>query len=620
METTVHELFERQARQSPDAPAVVCGDVTLCYRELNERANRIAHWLRECGVERQELIGVALARSPQMVAALLGVWKAGCAYVPLDPAYPRERLAFMVRDAGLRRVLSDDKGRAAFAGMAGPARLLDPAADAARIDRQPIETPQAHASATDLAYVMYTSGSTGQPKGVMITHAGLANYLNWAVAAYGLAPGGSVPVHSSLSFDLTVTSLYAPLLAGAHVELLDDEGGAQALVAALRAKPRSLVKITPAHLELLNHELGSDELAGRVETFVIGGEQLTAERLAVWRTHAPATRLINEYGPTETVVGCCVHEVRPGDPGDGAVPIGRAIANMRLHVLDDALRPVPPGSVGELYIGGPGVARGYLNRPELSRERFVPDPFSAHEGARLYKTGDLVRHRQDGEVLEYLGRTDDQVKIRGYRIEPGEIEAVLATHGDVRTCAVLACERPDGENELLAFAVLRSDVSPRMEDMSSFLRSRLPAYMVPARILVLDSMPLTLNGKVDRAALRTASAARRSAEGAGMAPVPPRTSLERLVLESFNDVFQRNDIGIFDSFFDIGGDSMTAVRLMARLRTVTGVNLPLRNLYEHQTPARLAEAVNALRWSLEAWGLPAAAREGDEDGRVRTSF
>lgn len=598
---SVSQLFERQAARTPDAVAVEGRGRRFSYRDLDAGANRVAHALRREGLGREDLVGVALRRSPELVCALLGIWKAGCAYVPLDPAYPVERLSFMIRDSGIALLLSDGSvdgaGTRTLRAGEGWIETLPDGGD------MPAPCP----AAADLAYVMYTSGSTGRPKGAMITHAGLANYLCWAVDAYGLEPGGSVPVHSPLSFDLTVTSLYAPLLAGAGIELLDEGEGVDALIAALRARPRSMVKLTPSHLELLNQELGPGELAGLTNVLVIGGEQLAAEQIAPWRRQAPATRLFNEYGPTETVVGCCVHEVGPDDPRQGPIAIGKPVANMRMHVVDNSLRPLPVGVAGELCIGGVGVARGYLNRPDLTGQRFIPDPFSQRPDARLYRSGDTVRW--NGVVFEYLGRTDDQVKIRGHRVEPGEVEAALGSHPKVRSCAVLACEGGAGA-ELVGFAVPRQGESPTPPALLEFLRGRLPAWLVPVRCLVIDALPLTPNGKVDRGALR-AMAAAGPAPGAA---VPARNAGEVLVLDAFRAVFGREDIGVFDDFFDIGGRSLMAVRLMAALRAATGLELPLRSLYEHATPARLAEAIEALRWS----GIGVAG--ADATGRTQASF
>jgi len=586
----VHQLFEAQADRSPDAVAVVCGERQLTYRDLNQRANQVAHFLRKHGVGPETLVGVCLERSLELVIGLLGVWKAGGAYVPLDPAYPSERLGFMVADAGIRTLLTQRKCKALFPPDQVAMACLDDEWDA--MAQEGTGNPNIGVSPDNLAYVMYTSGSTGQPKGAMIPHTGLVNYLSWAIKAYAVEPGGSVPVHSSIAFDLTVTSLYPALLAGGQVELLTEDVGARNLLAALRARGnRSLVKITPAHLDVLTQQLRSDELAGLTKTFVIGGENLPAECLSLWRDYAPGTRLINEYGPTETVVGCCVHEVRPFESRNGPVPIGRPIANTELYVLDEKLQPVPVGEMGELFIGGAGVARGYLNRPELTQERFLPDPFSGRVGACLYRTGDLARYRADG-TLEFLGRDDNQVKVRGYRIELGEIEAALASHPLVQTCAVVAREDTTGNKQLVGYVVPRSGQRLSVEDAQAFLGRQLPEYMVPAHVVFLASLPLTLNGKVDRKALPELS----TLEGAVSRPrTAPRSETARAVAAIWAELFKVETIGLEDDFFDLGGHSLLAIRALARVRDQLGVNLAPQILFENSTLVGLAAAVAEAR-------------------------
>jgi exosortase A-associated hydrolase 2 len=452
---------------------------------------------------------------------------------------------------------------------------------------------------------MYTSGSTGRPKGAMILHRGLVNYLWWAVQAYQLQAGSSVPVHSSISFDLTVTSLYPALISGGQVELLAEDVGAQNLLAALRRrKDRTLVKITPAHLETMGLQLSAKEVAGMTRAFVIGGENLLAESLRLWRESAPATRLINEYGPTETVVGCCVYEVRPGDPHNGAVPIGRPIANTQLYILDESLEPVPPGVMGELYIGGAGVARGYLNRPDLTKERFLADPFSGKSDARVYKTGDLARYREDG-IIEYLGRVDNQVKVRGYRIELGEIESVLASAPGVNSCVVLAREDTLGDKQLVGYVVPRVSKPPEGEELRNFLEGRLPEYMVPAQFVCLDSFPLTDNGKIDRRAL---PAPLREATRPDQGSARPRNSTEVALAAIWMEIFKIENIGIHDDFFDLGGHSLLAIRMVARLRDALGVDLPVLNLFENPTIASLADCLTKA-------GLKDAAARVDQNVR-----
>ena len=422
-EVPFHQLFEAQADRTPEAVAVTCGDRSLTYRALDARANQLAHHLRELGVGPDVRVALCVARSPEMVVGLLGILKASGAYVPLDPTYPPERLRWMLTDSGAPVLLTQQPLLERLPSHSAAVVCLD--RDGETLARNPTRRPVGGASAGNLAYVIYTSGSTGHPKGVMIEQRGLSNYLTWAIRAYDVAAGRGAPVHSSISFDLTITGLLAPLLVGGRIALLGEELGIEALPEALRRESDySLVKITPAHLQLLAQQVAPAEAIGRTRAFIIGGEQLTGEQMAFWQEHAPDTLLVNEYGPTETVVGCCVYRVGRDERFGGAVPIGRPIANTRLYVLDRHLEPVPVGVAGELYIGGVGVARGYLNRPRLTAEAFLPDPFGDEPGARLYRTGDRCRWRADGN-LEYLGRVDHQVKVRGYRIELGEIEASL---------------------------------------------------------------------------------------------------------------------------------------------------------------------------------------------------
>jgi amino acid adenylation domain-containing protein len=598
--------------RNPEAVAVVFNQRQLSYAELNRRANQIAHYLQSQGVGPERLVGVCLPRSPEMVAALLGVWKAGGAYVPLDPSYPPERLSFMVQDAAVQVLLTEKSCEHLFSSAHVNPVCLD--TDWPRIASEELSNPRSGATPANLAYVMYTSGSTGTPKGAMILHRGLVNYLTWAIQTYAVEAGGSVPVHSSISFDLTVTSLYAPLLAGGQVELLAEDAAAQSLLTALRrTKNRTLVKITPAHLELLSQQLSPQEAASMTKTFVIGGENLSAEKLRLWREFAPSTRLINEYGPTETVVGCCVYEVQPGDPASGTVPIGRPIANTQLYVLDSDLQPVALGETGELYIGGAGVARGYWNRPELTRERFVPDPFSNQPEARLYKSGDLARYRPDG-TLECLGRADNQVKVRGYRIELGEIEATLAGHAGVQSCAVLAREDEPGNQQLVAYVSpvkdqsLRAELYPEEcpEELRAFLERRLPDYMVPAHFVILESLPLTPNGKIDRKALPAPS---RETIAPAADFVAPRDSIEQLLAGIWARVLNVERVGIHDNFFDLGGHSLLAVRVVVEVDRLSRTRLPLATLLRAPTIAELAAVLRKERWA-PSWSSLVPLRSG----------
>ena len=574
---TFPEAFQAQAARTPEAVAVESAAERLTYRELEDRAGRLARRLRSQGVGLEVRVGLFLDRSPELVIALLAVMEAGGAYVPLDPSYPEERLAFLLEDSGVSLVLT----RSDLAG-----RLPETRARVVRIDDGEEEAGGPLPGAVppeSLAYVLYTSGSTGRPKGVMVHHAGLANYLAWAARAYAPTGGIGAPVHSPAGFDLTVTSLLLPLTTGARVVLLPERPGAEALAGALRErKGWSLVKLTPAHLQWLEHELGDDALAGVAGAFVVGGEALTWEQLAFWHERAPGTRLINEYGPTETVVGCAIHEVPEGASGSGPVPIGRPIANARLDLLDRGLSPVPPSAVGEIFIGGAGVARGYLGRPDVTAERFVPDPFSGEPGARLYRTGDLASHLPDGS-LEFLGRSDEQVKIRGYRIEPGEVEAALAAHPAVRQAAVAARRGADGELRLVAWVVPEGDLEEAA--LREGLLRRLPDSMLPSAFVFLDALPLSAHGKVDRRALPDPAP---SARRAGAPAVSPRDETEHRLAALWEDLLGVSPLGVNDDFFALGGHSLLAVRLTARIERSLGVRLPISALVEAPTIERLA--------------------------------
>ena len=578
-----HQLFEAQVERTPDATALVQEELLLTYRELNQRANELASYLRTLGVGRQSFVGVFLNRSVEMVVGLLGVLKAGGTYVPMDTAYPRDRLAFMLAETQASVVLTTSRLECDLPVSNAAAVCLD-------TDREPIsragEEPSGdEATPDDLAYVIYTSGSTGAPKGVMVPHRGLVNYLSWCVNAYDVAGGQGAPVHSSIGFDLTITALFSPLVTGRSVHLLPEGDEVEGLAATLRRqRDFSLVKITPAHLELLGRQLGPGEAWGRARVLVIGGEALTSDHVSFWRQHAPETRLINEYGPTETVIGCCVHEVPAGELVEGAIPIGRPIANTQLYVLDRHLQPVPIGIPGELFIGGHGVARGYLNRPDLTAERFIPDPFSASPGARLYKTGDFARYRSDG-VLEYLGRRDDQVKIRGYRIELGEVEAVLLRHPDVREAAVVVREDEARGKELAAYLVPRQDPATSVDELRRFLRDVLPDYMVPSTFAFLSTLPLTANGKVDRRALAVLD---RVLPPPSPSHVAPRTETEEFLAQIWVDLLGVVGVGIHDNFFELGGHSLLATQVVSRLREKLQIELPVRMVFEAPTVADLA--------------------------------
>jgi amino acid adenylation domain-containing protein len=587
----VHRWIELQAERNPAAIALSSASETLTYAQLNARANQLAHLLRNQGVGPEVLVGLCIARSPAMVVGLLAVLKAGGGYVPLDPAYPTERLAFMVDDARTSVLLTQADLLARLPGISASVICLD--RDWRSIERESDKNLTGGAGLENLAYVIYTSGSTGRPKGAMINHLGLSNYLSWCVKAYAVPGGAGAPLHSSISFDLTITALLAPLVAGRRVDLLDDDLGVEQLTEALRrSRDYSLVKITPAHLRWLGEQMDARDAGGRTRAFVIGGEQLREEHVSFWRRHAPETDLINEYGPTETVVGCCVYRVPRDQAISGAIPIGRPIANTRLYVANRNLEPAPIGVPGELYIGGAGVARGYLNQPGLTAERFIPDPFGTEPGGRLYRTGDLARWRSDGN-LEYLGRVDRQVKVRGYRIEPGEIEEALARHSAVRDIVVMAREDAPDDRRLVAYLTIQADQpAPESLELRQFLRNTLPEPMIPSAFVVLETLPLTPNGKVDRDAL---PAPERDLARRDALAVAPRGPVEEMVASIWAAVLRLERVGAHDSFFDIGGHSLLATQVVSRLRESLGVEIPLRAIFEAPTVAGLAERIEAIR-------------------------
>ncbi|MFD3167087.1 amino acid adenylation domain-containing protein [Herpetosiphon sp. NSE202] len=586
-ERSLGQWFEQQAHATPSAIALKFGAQQLSYGELNQQANQLAHSLIQRGVGSDSLVGVSLERSPLLVVALLGILKAGAAYVPIDLSYPTERRAFIAHDSGASLLITSANWAAEVADQTRELIVID--RDWPSIAQSSNENPTRYPQPTNLAYVIYTSGSTGQPKGAMITHQGLTNYLTWATQAYPVAQGVGSIVHSPIGFDLTVTSLFAPLLVGQTVILLPEANPLEDLAHYLRSGQLSLLKLTPTHMELLNQLLKPEELAQSSHALVIGGEALLPNQIAPWLQHAPQTRLINEYGPTETVVGCCIYEVSNDAAFTGSVPIGKPIANTQLYVLDRYGELCPFGVAGELYIGGDGVARGYHQRPSLTAERFVPNPFSTEPGARFYKTGDLVRYRHDGN-LEFLGRTDQQIKFHGFRIELGEIELALTAHPAIREAAVVARHVPHlpGEQHLVAYVSAKPDQSVQADGLRQFLAERLPEYMVPSIYMPLERLPITPNGKIDRRALPVpiASSLQRGEYHA------PRNAVEQQLATIWASVLRLEQVGIDDNFFEIGGDSILSIQIVAKA-TSAGLKLNPHALFSHRTIRELAEVVGS---------------------------
>ncbi|MFH8295447.1 amino acid adenylation domain-containing protein [Streptomyces sp. NPDC018059] len=580
----VPELFAAQVVRSPEAVAVVGEGVSVSFAELDARANRLARYLAAQGVGVESLVGLCLPRGVEAVVAVLAVWKAGAAYVPIDPGYPAERIGFMLADSGVALTLTTEEvlddlpaGRNRFVALDSSLVQMQLAAVSAEALEVRVE-PQS------LAYVIYTSGSTGRPKGVAVTHGGLANYVMWAADAYRMkGTAGGAPLHSSLAFDLTVTSVLVPLVSGSAV-VVSEAGGAEGLAELIREPGGfGLVKAVPAHLPLLAEMLDDAQVASSARTWVVGGEALPGKVVRDWLSRAPGSMVVNEYGPTETVVGCCVFEVSAGQVVGESVPIGRPIANTRLYVLDEFLQPVAPGVSGELYVAGVQLARGYVRRPGLTAERFAANPFEP--GGRMYRTGDVARWTTDG-ILEYLGRADEQVKIRGYRIEPGEVQAVVAAHRQVAQAAVIAREDAPGDTRLVAY-IIPTDLDDTDEGLPRAVREsaaqRLPEYMVPSAVVVLADLPLTANGKLDRKALPAPEYAEAASFGRG-----PESREEEVLCEAFAQVLGVPEVGVHDDFFALGGHSLLAVRLVNRIRTVLGAELEIAALFDAPTVAGLA--------------------------------
>ncbi|HYO58090.1 non-ribosomal peptide synthetase [Archangium sp.] len=576
-EACAHQLFEAWVDRTPDAVALVFEDEQLTYRELDARANRLAWQLLELGVGPETRMGLYVERSIDLVVGMLGVLKAGGAWVPLDPAYPRERLGYMLEDSGAEVLLT--WRRLADTLPASGARRVYLDAGPEELARYGTERPVSRATADNLAYVIYTSGSTGRPKGTLLAHRGLCNTALAAGKHHGFHPGSRVLQFAASSFDASVCEVFGTLLAGACLvlapreRLLPDEP----LRSLLDSQRISAVTLTPSVLAQLRPE-GLPHL----RTVISAGEALPAELARRWGSRVT---LLNAYGPTEVTV--CATITSGGVAADRPT-IGRPWDNVHVYVLDAALRPVPLGVPGELYVSSVGLARGYLGRPDLTAERFIPNPFSTLPGARLYRTGDRVRWLPQGE-LEYLGRTDSQVKLRGFRIEPGEVESALASHPSVREAAVIAREDSPGNKRLVAYAVARSGQSLEDSGLRRFLRERLPEHLVPAAFVFLETLPLTPNGKVDIRALPPPSEVRSR----GAATVPPRDELERELVRAWEEVLGVRPVGVTDSFFELGGQSLLAVRLVARLRERLGHTVPLAALFEGPTVEELAAHLRA---------------------------
>jgi amino acid adenylation domain-containing protein len=592
---TVHALFEAQVERTPDATAVRLGPESLTYRELNERANQLAHHLRSMGVGPEVRVGICAERSIEMLVGLLGTLKAGGVYVPLDPSYPQERLSYLLEDLAVPVLLTQDHLLFELPPYAAASQIVCLDSDWATISSCSSDNPENLLSDENLAYIIYTSGSSGTPKGVCISHGVAANHFLTAQREFRTDANDVVLEFASFNFDVSLEQIFVPLLAGATLVLRDSRTwGREDFFQHVAEYGLTIVNIPPAYWTQIVPAPGSDvatELAARLKLVIIGGDQMQPHTARMWQQAGLRdVRLLNAYGPTETTITATAFEVPLLADENGArsqMPIGRPLVQRAIYILDGQGSPVPVGVTGELHIGGPLLARGYLNQPGLTAEKFIPDPFSQQPGARMYRTGDQASYSEDGNI-RFLGRVDRQVKIRGYRIELGEIEAALYACEGVRDAAVIVSEQANGEKQLTGYLVMEAGAA--VDKVRERLRERLPEYMIPSVFMLLEEMPLTPNGKIDRRALPAPDEARARDVDDYQAP---RTPIEEMLADIFAGVLEVEHVGVEENFFELGGHSLLVTQVISRIRESLNVELSVRAIFEYPTVATLAAQVEA---------------------------
>ncbi|MEH1822381.1 MAG: amino acid adenylation domain-containing protein [Nostoc sp.] len=594
----IHQLFEEQVKRTPDGVAVVFENQQLTYQQLNTRANSLAHYLKSLGVGADVLVGLCVERSIEMIVGLLGILKAGGAYVPLDPDYPTERLAYMLNDSQVRVLLTQEKLLTTLPEHSARVVCLDK--DWQDISQESKDNPVTSSTTDNLAYVIYTSGSTGQPKGTLVNHANIVRLFAATDSWYKFNSQDVWIIFHSYAFDFSVWEIWGALLYGGRLVVVpylvtrSPESFYQLLV----QQQVTVLNQTPsAFRQLIQAEqLGVTPGELNLRLVIFGGEALEINSLQPWfeRHGDISPQLVNMYGITETTVHVTYRPLSKADLNHTTSVIGRPIPDLQVYVLDEYKQPVPIGVRGEMYVGGAGVTRGYLHRPELTAERFIYHPFSDNLQARLYKTGDLARYLPNGD-LEYLGRIDNQVKIRGFRIELGEIEALLAAHPNVWESVVVVQEEEPGNKHLVAYVVSNQEQSLTVAQLRRFLSEQLPSYMVPGAFVMLESLPLTSNGKVDRRALP----APESRQGIEVSFVAPRTPEEEILVKIWADILKVDQVGIHDNFFELGGNSLLGAQVISRLRVAFSIDLSLHRLFVSPTVAELAHNIEVLRIATE---------------------
>lgn len=611
---SVTRLFEEQVELTPNATAFISGADKLSYRVLNERSNQLAHRLKSLGVEQEVMVGVCLERSLDLAVALLAIFKAGGAYLPLDPAYPSSRLTFMLDDVKPRVLITRER----FVPLvSGHQTTIFVDSEAESISHEETANLAGSTSTDQIAYVIYTSGSTGRPKGVAVEHRQVLNRLAWMWDVYPFDPGEVGCQKTPLNFVDSIWELLGPLLKGIPSVIVPDDvlKDPRELVDSLAAHNVTRLWLVPSLLRLLLDEIPDlNRRLPQLKFWVTSGEALTPELFQRFRERMPESVLHNVYGTSEIWDATWYDPEKENGATNGA-PIGWPIGNVQVHVLDRFMQPVPTGTPGELYVGGAGLARGYLNQPAFTSERFVPDPFSGWRGSRLYKTGDIVRFRVDGN-LDYLGREDYQVKIRGHRIELGEIESVIGQHSSVNQAVVVTHEDPAGEKKLVSYLIPANGNAVLVSDLREYLQDQLPDYMVPATFVLLTEFPLTPSGKVDRRALPDPRVAAVQTQNDYSAP---RTEMQQTLAAMYAQILGLDRVGIHDNFFrDLGGHSLLATQLVSRLRETWEIELPLRRFFEAPTVARLAVEISRIKATNNV-RMPTITRLSREQYRVDTA-